>query len=404
MRSTPATLAVALLVQITGVWGAWAQQTGHFAPERLALIAPEVRPVWDAYLERSAFHAERDLAAINLELMQVEEEAWSPAPASRSALLRDEMTPEWYAGEEALRIAEIILSFQTPTGGWAKNIDLRKRPREPGESFYSGGSWSYIGTFDNDATTREMRFLAKAYSARGEERFREAFLSGLNFIFEAQFPNGCWPQVYPLQGGYHDAATFNDEAIPNILRLLHRIADAEFAFVAEHLRREAGAAMWRGVECVLAAQVSVDGELTAWGQQHDPITLEPTQGRPYEHPSLTAGESVEVVEFLMQIENPTPAIVKAVHAAVAWFEAVALYDLEYEYPVLRARDGGGPIWARFYEIETNRPIFSNRDGVVLYDWHDLDDERRRGYAWYRTHPAEMLAWYREWSKHHPLPE
>jgi PelA/Pel-15E family pectate lyase len=41
-----------------------------------------------------------------------------------------------------------------------------------------------------------------------------------------------------------------------------------------------------------------------------------------------------------------------------------------------------PLWARFYEIENNRPFFSGRDGVKKYTMAEIEQERRRGYAWY----------------------
>ncbi|WP_204266508.1 pectate lyase, partial [Enterobacter hormaechei] len=73
-------------------------------------------------------------------------------------------------------------------------------------------AWSYVGTIDNNATTSELRFLARvqamAPGAEGE-RYRAAFLKGVRYLLEAQFPNGGWPQIYPLQGGYHDALTYN---------------------------------------------------------------------------------------------------------------------------------------------------------------------------------------------------
>lgn len=368
--------------------------------DRLRQLPEHDRLQWVEYLERSLRDAAIDRQAMEEELEATGRDDWTPAVKRRGSLMREGQDSVWYAGPEARRIADILLSFQTPSGGWAKNVDLRKREREPGESFYSGGSWSYIGTFDNDATTEEIRFLAKTYIAQGGTQYREAAIRGIEYVLRAQFPNGCWPQVYPLQGGYHDAATFNDEAIPNILWLLRRVAENEYHFVDEALRSEAAAALERGIDCVVRTQVEVDGILTAWGQQHDPLTLQPTQGRAYEHPSLTAGESVDVVEFLMGLDDPSPEVIRAVRAAVAWFEKVALYDLEYEHPNLRTRVGAGPLWARFYEIGTDRPIFSNRDGVILYDWHELDDERRRGYGWFRYGPATVLRRFESWAARH----
>jgi len=52
------------------------------------------------------------------------------------------------------------------------------------------------------------------------------------------------------------------------------------------------------------------------------------------------------------------------------------------------------------EIGTNRPIFSNRDGIIRYDWNQLTD-RREGYAWYSGEPAAVLKTYARWAKTHP---
>jgi PelA/Pel-15E family pectate lyase len=380
----------------------FAQSNELLAEERLALLPADEREAWLRYIEQSRIDARIDAESMDAELESAGLDEWEPAVKRRSSLFSVPYDSSWFEGSEAARIADILLSFQTPSGGWAKNVDFRKRERGTGESYYSGGSWSYIGTFDNDATTEEIRFLAKTYMAGGDARYRDAAIRGLEYILRAQFPNGCWPQVYPLQGGYHDAATFNDEAIPNILALLRRVRDGEFPFVSDALRRDAGTAVEDAVICILDAQVEVDGILTAWGQQHDPLTLEPTHARAYEHASLTAGESVDVVEFLMGIDEPTDGVIRAVHAAVDWFRAVALYDLAYDHPQLRSLPGAGPVWARFYEIGTNRPIFSNRDGVILYDWHEIEDERRRGYAWFRYRPADVLAEFEAWSRRHPI--
>ena len=38
------------------------------------------------------------------------------------------------------------------------------------------------------------------------------------------------------------------------------------------------------------------------------------------------------------------------------------------------------MWARFYEIGTNRPIFSDRDGFAKHDLSEIGYERRNGYV------------------------
>ena len=88
----------------------------------------------------------------------------------------------WYSSPEARHIADVIVSFQTPAGGWGKNMNmsgvsrgLRGQSFVPDNSnrFPSPGdfdaardpSWHYVGTMDNDATTTEMHFLAKVQAS-----------------------------------------------------------------------------------------------------------------------------------------------------------------------------------------------------------------------------------------------
>jgi PelA/Pel-15E family pectate lyase len=372
------------------------------APERIAALPAAERAAWTRYLETSERLRERDRALIDAELAALGQRRWTPAREARPLVVTDEMDAAWFGGEEARRIAESILSFQTPAGGWSKSVDLRAGPRRPGESFGVSDGWSYIGTFDNDATTEQLRFLDGAWRAHGDERYRSAFVRGLEYVLLAQYPNGCWPQVYPLQGGYHDAVTYNDDAMVLTLRLLREAADGTLPAAPEPLRLRAAESLRRGVGCVVASQVVVDGRLTVWGQQHDPLGLRPVSARAYEHASLSGGESVQLLDFLMQVEAPDAAVGGGVHAGAAWFRETAIHGFDYEPKGrLVARPGAGPIWARFYEIGTDRPIFSNRDGVVRYHIHELDEERRTGYAWYRDSASSMLRRYDRWAVRHP---
>ena len=98
----------------------------------------------------------------------------------------------WFAGEEGVGIADNILSFQLPHGGWSKQIDMVSGPHHPGQpkSHYKRGD----GGFDNDATTAQMRYLARTYNATGDERYRGAFLHGVDYILRAQYRSGGWPE------------------------------------------------------------------------------------------------------------------------------------------------------------------------------------------------------------------
>lgn len=359
------------------------------------------RRAWREYVRRSELRRAADMAAMNGELRSVGRNAMVRAPYDAGFEITKAMTPAWFATDSARRLADNILTFQAPNGGWSKHVDFTQHPRAAGESYYSeSAQWQWISTIDNGATTSEMWFLALADSVRPDARYRSAFLRGLGYLLAAQFPNGCWPQVWPLAGSYHDAATFNDDATTNVMQLLQEVAAGRFPYASTEQRGSALSAVGAGVECVLRAQVKVDGKLTVWGLQHDPLPLQPTSARSYELTSLTAQESANIMRFLMRLPSPSPLVVASVNAAADWLKATSLSGYTYDFASgLHESPGAGPIWARMYEIGTNRPIFSDRNGVKLYDWHQLKD-RRLGYGWYTYAPVSALRDYERWRRAH----
>lgn len=283
-----------------------------------------------------------------------------------------------YASPEARRIADNILSWQLDHGGWTKEIDFAQMAWQEGwpnsTQVHRGVE---LGSFDDGKTTAEIRFLALVFTATGDERYKEAVLKGLDFILSAQYPSGGWPQAYPERGNYSDYVTFNDQAMVRVLQLLTEVADGKppYTFVDESYRERARAAVKQGIDYILQAQIRDRGILTAWNQQHHPETFEPMPGRPYEPVAITAYESVAIVEFLMSLPDPSPAVREAILSALEWLDRSRLPDGR---------------WARFYEIGTGRPIFLGRDGVVRYSIHEIDEERQTGYAWYGTWPRGLL--------------
>ncbi len=102
----------------------------------------------------------------------------------------------------------------------------------------------------------------------------------------------------------------------------------------------------------------------------------------------------------MEIDRPTPEIAAAIEGAVAWLKSVAIGGLRLEEVTTAdgSRDrrvvadpGAPPLWARFYELGTNRPIFTGRDQVIRSAFSEIEQERRGGYAYYGTWPASLLA-------------
>lgn len=396
--------------------------------ERIAKLPPAEQPAWKAYLARSIAQEKADRAALAAELQPGQTPPPPPPPGHGDGGMVLDKAPAWYGSAEARHIADVIVSFQTPAGGWSKNQDRTGALRLPGQPWASDNNskyltekdfdaardpkWGYVGTLDNNATITEMRFLAKvARQVPGAEgdAYRQSFLKGVRYLLAAQFPNGGWPQVWPLEGGYHDAVTFNDNAVSEASYLLTEVAEGipDFAFVPAELRARAAVAAKKGREVIVAAQIRVDGKPTIWGQQADPFTLAPVAGRNFEPPALATGESADLLFYLMQLPDPTPAEVAAVHAGVAWLRKAAIVGFEWtgkgepEGRRLIEKPGAGPIWARYYDT-SGKPVFGERDKTLRDNVNELSRERRDGYSWYGSQPAKIIRLYETgWAAKHP---
>lgn len=204
-----------------------------------------------------------------------------------------------------------------------------------------------------------------------------------------------------MRRGYYSHITFNDDAMVRILTLLRAIAEGSgpYGFVDADRRARAEAAIARGVEVILATQVRQDGVLTVWCAQHDEQTLQPARARAYEPPSLSGNESVGITRFLMTLPDPSPEVIAAIEGALRWFETSAIHGVRLDRFTapdgstdvrLREDPAAATLWARFYELGTDRPIFLGRESVVRYSLAEIEHERRAGYGYYGTWPERLL--------------
>ena len=319
--------------------------------------------------------------------------------------------PEFYATDEAVRIADNVLLYRRDTGGWSKNVEMARVLSKQDKAMLREAKGRKDSTFDNGATHTQIRYLAKVYYSTGLKRVRQATLSAIDYLLEAQYDNGGWPQSYPSRG-YSKYITFNDGAMIGVMRVLCDIAGnkPEYAFVDEIRRQKAHDAVRKGIECILKCQIVVDGKKTAWCAQHDEKTLVPRKARSYELASISGSESVGIVRFLMSIDKPGPEIVEAVRNAAGWFRKVGLEGIRQVRKEDKSKPGGRDtivvndasaptIWARFYEIGTNKPIFCSRDGIPKATLAEISHERRTGYSWLGYYATSLLAKdYPAWQK------
>lgn len=421
-----AKIALFAAAAMTPVAYAAVEVIGHMTPAepithaRIATLPIGQQRAWNVYLDKSVGLMEADKAALAKERADgtVPTPVAPPTGPSGGSGMPLDKPAGWYAGADARHVADNIVSFQTPAGGWGKNVDRTGPVRARGEHYVpieklpayaktdmSDENWSYVGTIDNNATTTELRFLARAQAAApGAEgdAYRESFLKGIRYLLNAQFPNGGWPQIYPLQGGYHDALTFNDDALSSVVGVLAEVArrQGDYAFVSDQLAQEAKVACNKAIQLILRTQVIVDGKRTVWGQQHDALTLAPAGARNFEPIALSSDESADLLIFLMKQAGRSPSVDAAVADGVAWLKAHAVYGVAFEKGPdgrkLVPRPGAGPIWSRYYDIKTGKPIFGDRDRSIHTDVNELSVERRNGYSWYNAGPAKALATYDKW--------
>ncbi len=300
-------------------------------------------------------------------------------------------------------LAEKILLYQLPVGGWGKQLEdksvvnynlpvdknLLRKIKSTGDDH---------ATIDNNATSREINILMKAYSETKNPDYLKAAEKGIRYLLAMQYKNGGFPQYYPNKGLYRKQITFNDNAMINALTVLYNTAEGKNDFIAvdEKLKEQSKKAVKKGIECILKAQVLQNGKPTIWADQYNELTLQPDKARAFEPISLATAESVGIVRFLM-LQPLTPEIEKSVKSAVQWFTE---NDIEgYSYNVVKqngktvrvlAEDKNSVVWARFYDIHDNRPLFGDRDGSVKYNYNDVSEERRNGYSWFGDFAKKLI--------------
>jgi len=275
--------------------------------------------------------------------------------------------------EAARAAADALIWGQLATGGWDYLIDFQGeakwRYRHEGPQDTGGSSYC---TFDDDVTQRATRFLIAMDGVLREEAYHEAALYALDFILESQFDNGAWPQWYPLKGGYSDMYTFNDGAINDCITTM---LEAYAMYGDERYLHSAK----RGGDFIILSQI--DEPQPGWAQQYH-WNMSPGWARSYEPPAVCSADTANNIDSLLDLYLFTgnESYLERIPAAIRWLNQSQI---------------GKDLWARFYELGTNRPLYCDRDYKLTYNLSEVSEERRTGYSWQGAYAKASIAGYFE---------
>jgi len=314
-------------------------------------------------------------------------------------------------------VAENMLLLQRSYGGWSKffnkkkveyNRTLTATERQLAEQQKDAND----ATIDNQATSKEIRYLLHAYHETKDNRYLIAVKKGIDYLLKAQYPNGGWPQYFPDTHLYRSEITYNDNAMINVLRIMEDIAKQQngFGVLDRAYVDKANKAVDKGIHCILKTQVVLHDKKTIWAAQYDKDTLQPAKARAYELPSLATSESSDILLFLMD-QPPSAATREAIEAGIRWFEehqipnkeAIIIQDAQQSSGKDRilVDKPGVDSWARFYDLQHQEPLFVGRDGIPHRQLADIENERRVGYGWYGTWGKKLKKAYERWKSNTP---
>jgi PelA/Pel-15E family pectate lyase len=266
-----------------------------------------------------------------------------------------EATGDDYYLAAARKAANALVYGQLPAGGWHYFIDFD--PTGDAEWYRSEASKFRFGmeeyryfygnaTFDDHVTQDAARFLLRFYNLTIEAAYRAPVLQSLDFVLKAQFPNGAWPQRFPLRNDYaHDGFpdytsfyTLNDGAMQATIELLLEawgtLGDPRYYESAR-----------LGMDAFMAMQGPADQ--ACWGEQHGP-DMRPIAARTHEPAGYVVRESIGVLTLFARFYLMTgeSRYLTPIPPCLAWFDRINRESAEQKYPK-----------PRYWEPGTNRPLY-----------------------------------------------
>ncbi len=307
-----------------------------------------------------------------------------------------DVTGNEYYYQSAEKAAAAMIWGQSSEGGWNYLIDfagdrsLKKWYATVGKNGWRLEEFQhYYGnsTYDDDVTSDAARFLLRMYLKKLDAKYKPALDKAINFILKSQYPNGGWPQRYPLMHDFSKAGhpdyssfyTFNDDVIwENVLFLIHCYETlGEQRFLEPILK---------GMNFYLLVQ----GKNGAWGQQYN-MKMQVSGARTYEPaayvPSYTLNNCLLCLRFYQYTGDRK--FLAHIPDAIKWLEKVKLpasmtMDGRYTHPlfvnpvtdkpIYVHRKGSNVIYGHYYTDTTDSKLLSHMMGKRSINLQYLKDE------------------------------
>lgn len=265
--------------------------------------------------------------------------------------------------EFAADAAFALIRGQNDLGGWNHKIHF---------------NWpkSRVVSFDDNQTQSAIRFLMALDQEMDDDSLTLAIDKALEMMLKSQLGDGGWPHKYPVQGNYHDYATYNDGGINDCIKVM---IDAHKYYG----KKEYMNSLRKAAHYVVISQLPPPQP--GWAQQYNKF-MQPAWARTFEPPSVCPLVTIRNIHSLIDLYLYTSdsRYLEPIPDALQWLNDVQLPNGK---------------WARFVELYTNKPLYYDRGRIRVKSTAELSIERRTGYGYeqdlsqslqYETHRFERV--------------
>ncbi len=298
-----------------------------------------------------------------------------PTPAMGNALLDTYLaTEDEYYYQQACRVAEALIAAQLPCGGWNYIFDfageesLRQWYATIGKNAWGVSEYNYYygnATFDDQNSYRPANFFLRIYLLKKDPRHKQALERAIDFFLQSQYPNGGWPQRFPLRydfpakdgsPDYSSFITLNDGVMERnidfMLRCYYLLDDERCLSAAK-----------KGMDCLQLLQQAAP--VAGWALQYN-LDMQPAKARDFEPASVCVSTTYSTVMLLMEYYRLTgeKKYIQGIPAALTFLDEVAFNDSMLQL-IGSSGERGGRLCPRMVVPGSFTPLFLHRRGLHI---------------------------------------